>query len=147
MTNIYLNEEQSDIWEAGYRKAMAALVAAAIMTLVLAMILPLYAVSIIVIFISALVGISVFVMILPSVWYYMPPELTDDWMRCRKKPVEVQFRQIRGKGMREEIETREGTLFGYRGQDYIIKGVEGEEYPCEIEIFNKTYDIIEEATE
>ncbi|MFE7820542.1 hypothetical protein ACFU1R_20295 [Priestia megaterium] len=42
-----------------------------------------------------------------------------------------------------EIQTLEGVMIG-RGGDYIIKGVNGELYPCKPDIFEKTY---EEANE
>lgn len=42
-----------------------------------------------------------------------------------------------------EIDTLEGTMTACRG-DYIIKGVEGEIYPCRADIFWQTYDIIGE---
>lgn len=41
------------------------------------------------------------------------------------------------------IATLEGEMKASVG-DYIIKGVEGEIYPCKPDIFKKTYDIIEE---
>ena len=41
------------------------------------------------------------------------------------------------------IETLERTMEISDG-DYIIKGVNGEFYPCKPDIFEKTYDIIEE---
>ena len=41
------------------------------------------------------------------------------------------------------IETLEGTMRAQQG-DYIIKGVNGEFYPCKPDIFEKTYDIISE---
>lgn len=40
-----------------------------------------------------------------------------------------------------KIETLEGTMTANIG-DYIIKGVQGELYPCKPDIFEKTYDII-----
>ncbi len=45
-----------------------------------------------------------------------------------------------------KIETLEGCMVASVG-DYIIKGVEGEFYPCKPDIFKKTYDIIEEVEE
>lgn len=42
-----------------------------------------------------------------------------------------------------EIETLEGTMRG-NGGDYIIKGVNGELYPCKADIFAKTYEIATE---
>jgi len=40
-----------------------------------------------------------------------------------------------------EIKTLEGTMVANAG-DYIIKGVEGEIYPCKTDIFNRTYERI-----
>ena len=37
------------------------------------------------------------------------------------------------------IETLEGTMIAKVG-DYIIKGVNGEYYPCKADIFHKTYE-------
>lgn len=42
-----------------------------------------------------------------------------------------------------EIETLEGRMVG-RGGDYIIKGVNGEIYPCKPDIFKKTYEKVGE---
>jgi hypothetical protein len=41
------------------------------------------------------------------------------------------------------IETLEGTMRG-NGGDYIIKGVQGEIYPCKSEIFEATYEKVED---
>ena len=41
------------------------------------------------------------------------------------------------------IETLEGTIKANVG-DYIITGVNGEQYPCKPDIFKKTYESIEE---
>ena len=38
-----------------------------------------------------------------------------------------------------KIETLEGTMYASKG-DYIIKGVNGEFYPCKEDIFLKTYE-------
>lgn len=38
-----------------------------------------------------------------------------------------------------EIKTPEGTMTG-NGGDYIIKGINGEIYPCKPDIFEKTYE-------
>lgn len=42
-----------------------------------------------------------------------------------------------------EIATLEGVMRGNAG-DYIIKGVNGEIYPCKPDIFEKTYERVEE---
>lgn len=59
-----------------------------------------------------------------------------NWKDCWKKPVKVQYREITETA---EIETREGKLFGYAGQDVLIRGIKGEVYPCKIDIFKGTY--------
>ena len=43
-----------------------------------------------------------------------------------------------------EIKTLEGTMIAYAG-DYIIQGVRGELYPCKPDIFEQTYECVEEA--
>jgi len=40
-----------------------------------------------------------------------------------------------------EIETLEGNMMRVKVNDYIIKGVLGEFYPCKPEKFEKTYEI------
>ena len=40
-----------------------------------------------------------------------------------------------------KIETLEGTMYADKG-DYIIKGVNGEFYPCKPDIFEKTYELV-----
>lgn len=76
----------------------------------------------------------------------------------RKKPVEVQAVQWDGENVSEVLEfcgnarlkddnlfidTLEGTMEAKKG-DYIIKGVKGEFYPCKPEIFEATYEVINE---
>lgn len=88
-------------------------------------------------------------------------------MRYRKKPVEVEAIVWNGSNVDEikvfcgesahfdiqtmdatnethhflYINTREGKMYASIG-DYIIKGVNGEFYPCKPDIFEKTYDAI-----
>ena len=95
-------------------------------------------------------------------------------MKARKKPVEVEafqydgdfmytngmqyipiwaaqalmngtmfFEDYEGKPAELMINTLEGIHHVSVG-DYVIKGVNGELYPCKPDIFEKTYDIIEE---
>ncbi len=91
------------------------------------------------------------------------------WKKCRKKPIVVEFREVivndricvkvktREKVKLheipdgkvhwinvEKIETREGELYGFPNEDYIIRGVRGEIYPIGKDIFYETYDVIEE---
>jgi hypothetical protein len=42
------------------------------------------------------------------------------------------------------IPTLEGTMIGVEN-DWIIKGVKGELYPCKPDIFEATYELVEEA--
>ena len=64
-------------------------------------------------------------------------------MKARKKPVVIQYR-IADK--EEQIETLEGVMIARTG-DHIITGVNGEQYPCKPDIFEKTYDTIPEEVE
>lgn len=41
-----------------------------------------------------------------------------------------------------EIMTLEGTMIASPG-DYIIRGVQGELYPCKPDIFEETYEVVE----
>jgi len=47
-------------------------------------------------------------------------------------------------GREAYIATLEGTMKANLG-DWIIRGVNGEIYPCKPDIFEKTYDAVEEA--
>ena len=64
-------------------------------------------------------------------------------MKFRKKPVVVEAY----KADREmNIRTLEGTMRASVG-DWIITGVNGERYPCKPDIFEKTYEPVEEEQE
>lgn len=85
-------------------------------------------------------------------------------MKFRKKPVEIEavkfdgwnwaecyqfmsdeplfFPQVLEEREKIEIKTLEGTMTASRG-DWIIKGVNGEFYPCKPDIFEKTYELVE----
>lgn len=67
--------------------------------------------------------------------------LMSDWKKARKKPVVVEFREV--KPPKETVETLEGTLTAYPDKHVIIKGVKGELYPCEKGIFAETYEVLE----
>lgn len=60
--------------------------------------------------------------------------------KYRKKPIVIEAYQT-DKVM--YIETSEGTMKANVG-DYIITGVNGEQYPCKPDIFNKTYEMVSE---
>lgn len=78
-------------------------------------------------------------------------------MKVRKKPVEVEAIQFTGDNHSEVyafmghylyggvdtlmIPTLEGNMMASAG-DWIIRGVQGEIYPCKPHIFDATYDII-----
>lgn len=87
-------------------------------------------------------------------------------MRVRKRPIEVEARLFDGTmksaneiigwtecgayfnegrmgGTKLYILTLEGDMHATPG-DYIIKGVEGEFYPCKPDIFWKTYEVIDD---
>lgn len=55
--------------------------------------------------------------------------------RYMKKPVIIEAERLTEE---KQIETLEGTMKGNAG-DWLIRGVEGELYPCKDEIFRKTY--------
>lgn len=79
---------------------------------------------------------------------------------ARKKPVEVEFIQLTPDNQKVVIEWIDSTEVVWYGvnndvyintlegamkaseNDYIIKGVNGEFYPCKPDIFAKTYDIV-----
>ena len=54
-----------------------------------------------------------------------------------KKPIPIQCVQIHEPF---EVETMEGILRGKAG-DWLMIGIDGELYPCDREIFKKTYDL------
>lgn len=60
--------------------------------------------------------------------------------KYRKKPIVIEAYQT---DKIVYIETLEGTMKADVG-DYIITGVNGEQYPCKPDIFNKTYEMVSE---
>lgn len=81
-------------------------------------------------------------------------------MKYRKKPVIIDAIQYKGntndvkkfmnvesvlvniKTLAIKIPTLEGDMYASIG-DYIIKGVQGEFYPCKPDIFEQTYEVVE----
>jgi hypothetical protein len=59
------------------------------------------------------------------------------WKNYRKKPIVIQAREITEDEIK--VKTKEGIMLGRKG-DFLIKGIEGELYPCARDIFFKTYD-------
>jgi len=66
-------------------------------------------------------------------------DLPEEWTSVRKKPVEVEAKTVTEE---RRIDTREGTVTAYPG-DVLIRGVEGELYPCDPDIFAETYEVVE----
>jgi hypothetical protein len=78
-------------------------------------------------------------------------------MKYKKKPIVIEAIQFNGNNFEEckkfignnfdnslnypNIKTLEGTM-EVSVNDYIIKGIQGEFYPCKPDIFNATYDIV-----
>jgi len=61
-----------------------------------------------------------------------------DFNRAIKRPIPIKCLQI---DEPFEVETMEGVLQGKKG-DWLMVGVDGEVYPCDREIFEKTYDLL-----
>lgn len=63
--------------------------------------------------------------------------------KYRKKPIIIEAEQTDKEIL---IHTLEGDMKANIG-DYIIKGVNGEKYPCKPDIFHKTYEKVKEGEE
>jgi hypothetical protein len=59
--------------------------------------------------------------------------------KYRKKPVVIDAVRIT---RQITIETLEGIMLGNVG-DWLITGVNGKQYPCKDDVFQKTYDPVE----
>ncbi|MEG2406072.1 MAG: hypothetical protein RSB05_03270 [Clostridiales bacterium] len=59
-------------------------------------------------------------------------------IKFQKKPIVVEAYQT---DVKITIQTLEGVMVASPG-DWVITGVEGEQYPCKPEIFKKTYQKI-----
>lgn len=67
-----------------------------------------------------------------------PDNLKDlTFQKAVKKPIPIQCVQIHEPF---EVETMEGTLRGKK-DDWLMIGIHGEMYPCDNEIFQKTYEL------
>ena len=73
-------------------------------------------------------------------------ETPEGWRPARKRPVEIEFRGPFYET--DEIETIEGDFevdeeyLEEHGGYVIIRGVNGEKYPCALDIFTETYEVI-----
>ena len=65
--------------------------------------------------------------------------MTDGVKRYRKKPIVIEAYQT---DVEIIIPTLEGDMKASAG-DWIITGVHGEQYPCKPDIFEKTYEEVE----
>jgi hypothetical protein len=65
-----------------------------------------------------------------------------DW--CLRNPDVNHVRSMHDEWL--EIETLEGTMTARFG-DYVIKGIQGELYPCREDIFESTYEAVDEGVE
>jgi hypothetical protein len=74
------------------------------------------------------------------------------WKFAKKKPIVIMFREPipetkffdpdQKKSVNaEKIETKEGILYAVCGRDYVIKGIQGELYPIDKNIFAETYEV------
>ena len=66
----------------------------------------------------------------------------DSWVRLYRNELHL-ISQYGGEVLYIEIDTLEGTMRANLG-DFIIKGVQGEFYPCKPDIFEQTYEKVEE---
>lgn len=66
--------------------------------------------------------------------------------KFRKLPVVIEAHRLTMADSPRQIHTREGTIMGYPG-DWLIRGVENEEYPCDDAIFRKTYEPVDAEAE
>ena len=67
--------------------------------------------------------------------------VADSWVRRYRDDINL-VSQYCGAVLYIEIKTLEGTMRAELG-DYIIKGVQGELYPCKPDIFEATYELAE----
>ena len=63
-------------------------------------------------------------------------------VKCRKKPIVIHAVQLNyPEGFK--VTTLEGVMKGKPG-DYLMFGINGEKYPCDKDIFEKSYDIVKD---
>lgn len=70
-------------------------------------------------------------------WQFTKGNLADILEEFEDSPIDI-FVEDYGNVIRAEIKTLEGVMTASEG-DWIIKGVNGEFYPCKPDIFEKTY--------
>jgi len=80
-------------------------------------------------------------------WQFNPnaaPTTLPDWLWASMLKGEAKLGHDRGGAATLSITTREGVMRADQN-DWIIRGVDGELYPCKPEIFAKTYDAVPEV--
>lgn len=60
-----------------------------------------------------------------------------DMKNCRKRPIVIQALQM---NQEFRVNSLEGNYKQGKSGDYLMRGVDGELYICDREIFEKTYD-------
>lgn len=63
------------------------------------------------------------------------------WRKARKKPVVVEFREVKGEF--EIVETLHGLVKANKLSDYIVKTIQGDIYPCDKLLFHMIHEVIE----
>jgi hypothetical protein len=66
-------------------------------------------------------------------------ENVDGMNSCMKRPIVVHAKQINEEF---QVNTLEGNYKTGKAGDYLMKGIDGELYICDKEIFEKTYDFV-----
>ncbi|WP_338230805.1 hypothetical protein [Lactiplantibacillus paraxiangfangensis] len=66
-----------------------------------------------------------------------------EWICKAIKTKDVEFKDVGTDKAKMVIRTLEGYMIADRG-DYVIRGVHGELYPCKPDIFEETYELVEE---
>jgi len=74
----------------------------------------------------------------PPVWHIETRLEFEEWVKSKGDDL----RQFYYVGEMLQIDTLEGVMSADVG-DYIIRGVNGEYYPCKPDIFEKTYELVE----
>lgn len=67
-------------------------------------------------------------------------EEVEGMLPCRKRPIIVFAKQI---DVKFRVHSLEGDYKQGKPGDYLMKGIDGELYICDKEIFEKTYDFVE----
>lgn len=68
-----------------------------------------------------------------------------DWINDEGGEAYTNVSGVKGVPTLIEIETLEGTMSAEPG-DWVIRGVQGEFYPCKPDVFQQSYELAEEGT-